>query len=101
MVGLQDAFKGQETGCQGKPVPVSEGPGLWCSETAIGWEAADALRRGVALFELRFSTSLWWPAAGGLAVGETIKKLMGLPTCIYQDEARKTEPARSNLIEGI
>lgn len=91
----------QETGCQGKPAPVSEGPGMWCSETGIGWEATDALRCGVALFEFRFSASLWWPTAGGLAIGETIKKLMGLPMCIYQDEVRKTEPTRGNLIEGI
>lgn len=33
---------------------------------------------GVALLELRFSTSPWWPVSGGLAGGETIKRLMGL-----------------------
>lgn len=61
----------------------------------------DALRCGVALLGLQFLASLWWPAAGGLAAGKTIKKLMGLSMCIYQDEVRKTEPTRGNLIEEI
>lgn len=42
----------QETTCQGNPAPMREGPGMWCSDTGIGWEATDVLRRGVVLLEL-------------------------------------------------
>lgn len=49
------------------------------------------LSGGETLLELRFSTSLYWPVAGGWTGGETIRKLMELSMCIPQDGVRKTE----------
>lgn len=42
----------EEAGHEGKLAPGSEGPGMWCSEPGVGWEATGAPSCGMALLEL-------------------------------------------------